>query len=363
MSQERTGWRCCLFAGKYFSGSSSNNVAYQWQYDGTSIANATNASLILTNVQLTNDGSYSVVVSNLIGVTVSSNAVLAVGYPPVITNQPLSQEIVQGTNVSFSVGVGGTGLFNYQWSFDGMALAQGTNSTLSLTNVQSVNGGTYAVVVSSPFGAITSSNASLSVELFPVIATQPQSAAVLVDSNVIFSVTISGAGPATLPPVSSGTLQLWLKADAGVVTNASGYVSQWADQSGNTNNAAQPVTNQQPLLVSAAGLFGKAAVRFNGIEDNVNGSYMHGTNLVNVHNAMNVFHGLRRLWAPSTENVSWAIGVPFSQGYLRGDMLSAGKLDFIFWSDDYVASYVLPANFLSHSNRPAGRQSGHFKCI
>ena len=54
-------------------------------------------------------------VSNLIGVTVGSNAVLAVGYPPVITNQPLSQEIVQGTNVSFPVGVGGTGPFNYRW--------------------------------------------------------------------------------------------------------------------------------------------------------------------------------------------------------------------------------------------------------
>ena len=42
--------------GKYFSGGSSINVAYQWQYDGTSISNATIACLILTIVQLTNDG-------------------------------------------------------------------------------------------------------------------------------------------------------------------------------------------------------------------------------------------------------------------------------------------------------------------
>ena len=127
------------------------------------------------------------------------------------------------------------------------------------------------------------------------------------------------------------------------MTNASGYVSQWADQSGNTNDAVQPVTNQQPLLVSAASLSGKAAVRFNGIEDNVNGSYMHGTNLVNVPNAMTAFT-VYDAFGASVENVSWAIGVPYSEGYLRGDMLKAGALDFIFWSDDYVASYVLPTN-------------------
>ena len=86
-----------------------------------------------------------------------------------------------------------------------------------------------------------------------------------------------------------------------------------------------------------------------------------GTNLVNVPNAMTSFTVYDAFGAAG--DVSWAIGVPFSQGYLRGDMLSAGKLDFIFWSDDYVASYVPANQFLSHSNRPAGHQSGHFKCI
>ena len=47
--------------------------------------------------------------------------------------------------------------------------------------------------------------------------------------------------PAQTNPIPTG-LQLWLAADVGVTTNASGLVTLWADQSGNGNNAA-PTNN------------------------------------------------------------------------------------------------------------------------
>ena len=86
-----------------------------------------------------------------------------------------------------------------------------------------------------------------------------------------FLVTATGSATA-LPSVGSGTLQLWLRADAGVVTNSAGLVSQWNDQSGNANSAAQTNSNFEPALVSATGLSGKSAVRFNGIQNSFNGS-------------------------------------------------------------------------------------------
>ena len=52
-----------------------------------------------------------------------------------------------------------------------------------------------------------------------------------------------------------------------MVTNAAGLVSDWQDQSGNTNDAAQANTNLQPTLASAAGLGGRPVVRFNGIQN------------------------------------------------------------------------------------------------
>jgi hypothetical protein len=53
-------------------------LSYQW-YDGVSmLTGATNPTLVLTNLQLTNAGSYTVTVTNLAGSTNSSNAVVAV---------------------------------------------------------------------------------------------------------------------------------------------------------------------------------------------------------------------------------------------------------------------------------------------
>ena len=51
---------------------------YQWLKDGTPLAGASGSSLLLTNLQATNAGNYSVVVSNACGSTTSSNAYLTV---------------------------------------------------------------------------------------------------------------------------------------------------------------------------------------------------------------------------------------------------------------------------------------------
>jgi uncharacterized protein (TIGR02597 family) len=58
-------------------------------------------------------------------------------------------------------------------------------------------------------------------------------------------------------------LALWLKADAGVTTGTSNKVSAWADQSGFHNDAAQSLSNRQPILVASA-INGHPAVRFSG---------------------------------------------------------------------------------------------------
>jgi alpha-tubulin suppressor-like RCC1 family protein len=48
----------------------------QWQFNGTNIINATNATLTLTNLTWPNNGAYAVIVSNSYGSVTSSNAVL-----------------------------------------------------------------------------------------------------------------------------------------------------------------------------------------------------------------------------------------------------------------------------------------------
>ncbi len=56
--------------------------AYQWRFNGNDLPGKTSSVLSLTNVQFSNAGPYSVVVSNAGGVIVSSNAVLTVNPLP-----------------------------------------------------------------------------------------------------------------------------------------------------------------------------------------------------------------------------------------------------------------------------------------
>ena len=76
-----------------------------------------------------------------------------------------------------------------------------------------------------------------------------------------------------LPTVS---MALWLRADAGIVTNASGQVSCWVDQSGGGNNATQSAIGAQPLWVPGA-LGGQPVVHFNGSQSCLNlPNFMNG---------------------------------------------------------------------------------------
>jgi hypothetical protein len=63
-------------------------LGYQWNFNQTNIANATNAMLVLTNVQLYQAGNYAVRVTNLVNSVLSSNAVLTVNLPPVLGAVP-----------------------------------------------------------------------------------------------------------------------------------------------------------------------------------------------------------------------------------------------------------------------------------
>jgi hypothetical protein len=73
---------------------------------------------------------------------------------------------------------------------------------------------------------------------------------------------------ATAPPPLSVTngLQLWLKGDAGTTVGLGGGVTQWADQSGRGNNAAQPNETLAPVLTNGA-VNGWPALRFDGTDD------------------------------------------------------------------------------------------------
>ncbi|MEN9573378.1 MAG: hypothetical protein RL514_1233 [Verrucomicrobiota bacterium] len=75
----------------------------------------TNASLTISNVGTNDTGSYFAVVTNAWGSITSSVATLTVSIPPFLTQSPTNLIASFGSNVSFTLGVGGTLPMNFQW--------------------------------------------------------------------------------------------------------------------------------------------------------------------------------------------------------------------------------------------------------
>jgi hypothetical protein len=145
-------------------------ITYRWLRSGTNIPGATGPSLTISNVTSAISGlnvPYAVVVSNAVGSVQSAPAFLSIGSLPVITNQPVSQTVPPGTNVSFTVGA--TGATSVQWLSNGVPSVTWTNWTLLLTNVQVSFAADYAAAVANAAGSVTSSPARLTVLSSPTL--------------------------------------------------------------------------------------------------------------------------------------------------------------------------------------------------
>lgn len=108
-------------------------------------------------------GSYTL----LAGVNPSSNTLIAI---PTIEAQPdETVDLLEGDTLTLSVDLSGPGPYGFQWSKDGEAIEGATLNPFEVTGVNNDDEGDYAVVVSNPFGDISSLTASVSVLAKPVL--------------------------------------------------------------------------------------------------------------------------------------------------------------------------------------------------
>lgn len=170
-------------------------LGYQWRFNGSPIAGATESAFTTNAVPADAAGFYSVVVSNVAGSVTSSNALLTVNVPPDITMQPQSITVNQHSDATFTVLAAGTAPLAYQWYLAGLPVAGATDSRFTVTNAQPADAGHYSVEVLNVAGQATSSNATLAVNVPPEITTPPQSQSVKWSSNATFTVVASGTAP------------------------------------------------------------------------------------------------------------------------------------------------------------------------
>lgn len=151
-------------------------LGYQWFKNGAplgnggAIAGANTTTLNLTGVSLGDAGSYSIVVSNAVGATVTSRAaVLQVKAAPNILSQPVGGIIPVGGRLSLLVQADGAPTLSYQWFKDNSPVG-GNAPIYVVTNCAIANSGSYYVVVSNTLGTATSATTVVNVQVTPATA-------------------------------------------------------------------------------------------------------------------------------------------------------------------------------------------------
>jgi len=192
----------CTGSGISLSVNASYASTYQWSFNGTPIAGATNSTYNIPVAASGNAGNYSVTVTNGIGSVTSTVAVVAVG--STITLNPAAVSLHPTQTATFSVAAQGLSPFTYQWyqipsgGGAGVAIAGATSNTYTTPPVDlSYNGDQYyATVTDSCAGTpLTSTDATLTVtagSVSPTIITQPVGVTVAPGGTTSFTVVASG---------------------------------------------------------------------------------------------------------------------------------------------------------------------------
>ncbi|HEV2208790.1 MAG TPA: Ig-like domain-containing protein [Verrucomicrobiae bacterium] len=229
-------------------------LVYQWYKGANLLTGQTGNRLTLTNVQATDAGIYSVVVSGVCGTAQTNSASLAVNSQVLVVTPPANQTVCPGDTAQFSINANGTALV-YQWYKGANLLFNQTSSSLTLTNIQTSDGGAYSVVVSGACGTAQTNSASLTVNSPVLVVTAPANQSVCPGGMAQFSINATGTalmyqwykGPSLLAGQTGNSLNLTnvQATDAAIYS----VVVSGACGTAKTNSASL-VVNSQVLVVT-----------------------------------------------------------------------------------------------------------------
>jgi hypothetical protein len=182
---------------------------YQWWFNGGRVPTATGASLTLTNVQLTSAGNYAVNVSNPLGSTNSSNALLVVNPLPPCVAAPsglvswwrgegdANDSVGANSGVLFNGATFAPGKVGQAFSFDGVTsyVRIPDNPSLHLTNALTIEAWVYPTSAGSYYNIVSKWNLPDWLQTSYTTALGP-------DGRLGFGVCASGDQSIT-PPVST----------------------------------------------------------------------------------------------------------------------------------------------------------------
>ncbi len=173
ITQQPSPQTACVGGSASFSVTQSGapTPTFQWRKNGVDVFGATNATLTINPVAVSDAGSYDVVISDGCGTATSNAAALTVQVPVSISQHPAAQAACAGNTRQFSVVATGTPAPTFQWRKNAAPIANGghysgvTTATLTVSSIAAADIASYDVVVTNACGGLTSNSAALTFDL------------------------------------------------------------------------------------------------------------------------------------------------------------------------------------------------------
>ena len=236
-------------------------VSYQWQFegenltDGPGVSGSDTATLTLTGVDEADLGAYRVVVTFPEEVILTSAAAsLVFEFAPVFSAQPAaSTEAQTGSSVTLTATVNGAPAPTLRWRKgdieleDGPGISGSTTASLTLSDLELADSGTYVLRATNAVDFTDSSAAVLTVFRPLSITTPPAARLAIVGASAVFTVTAEGTGTlfyqwfkgeSALDGQTSATLTL----PAVTPADVGSYSVRITDDRGSIRSAAAPLT-------------------------------------------------------------------------------------------------------------------------
>lgn len=110
---------------------------------------------------------------------------------PVITTQPVRQDVIAGQTLTLSVAATGSGPLGHQWKMNGPAIPGANAAAYTVASADAGQNGRYfSITVSNAAGSVTSDSVFVTVLLGPIIEAQPADQSVAVGQSATLSVSI-----------------------------------------------------------------------------------------------------------------------------------------------------------------------------
>lgn len=200
---------------------------------------------------------------------------------PAISTQPESNALFTTQSVTLSVTA--PGVTSYQWSRNGVPIANATNTTLVFNSLTTSNAAAYTVDLTNASGTTTSTAALLTVTT-PSVSRAPATEIVSLGSTVTYTASGLGTGSPTLQWTKDGAPIAGATGVTYAITEATGaeagaYRIAATNSRGTVTSAAvalafspgiggiSPTSGGQGAVVTinGSGFTGASAVRFNGV--------------------------------------------------------------------------------------------------